>query len=47
MTALRVCEIHLPVTCLRQADVVNAWIPIVGLAFVAAVLVWLVVALDR
>lgn len=39
-------EIHLRVTCLGQADVVNAWVPIAGLAIVAVVL-WVVVALDR
>ena len=38
--------IHLPVTCPRHADVVNAWIPIAGLA-VVAVLLWVVVALER
>ena len=50
MTALKQAkgrEIHLPVTCLRQAGVVSAWIPIVGLAVVAAVLVWVVAELDR
>jgi hypothetical protein len=31
---------------LRQAEVVNAWVPIAGLA-VVAVLLWVVVALDR
>ncbi len=49
VTALRRgggCEIHFFVTCPRQADVVNAWVPIGGLA-VVAVLLWVVVALDR
>jgi hypothetical protein len=40
------CEIHFSVTCLRHADVMNAWIPIAGLA-VISVLVWMLVALDR
>ena len=40
------CEIHFSVTCLRHAEVVNAWVPIAGLA-VVAVLVWVLVALER
>lgn len=40
-------EIHLPVTCRRHSRRVNAWISIAGLAAVAALLLWLAVAMDR